>query len=81
MCVLRIGKVAEMVGMSESSVRNRLNPRSKYYDPTFPKPFRLGLTGKGAVGWDEDEINIWIDGRKALRGCVAKASTQITNLL
>ncbi|WP_025122850.1 MULTISPECIES: AlpA family transcriptional regulator [unclassified Serratia (in: enterobacteria)] len=79
--ILRIEIVAKKVGMSVSSIRNRLNPKSKYYDPTFPKPFCLGLNGKGAIGWDEDEINIWINGRKALRGCVAKASTQITNLL
>ncbi|WP_431221655.1 helix-turn-helix transcriptional regulator [Serratia sp. L9] len=65
--VLRIGAVAEMVGISVSSVRNRLNPKSKYYDPTFPKPFRLGLTGKGAVGWDKKEVDIWIEGQKALR--------------
>lgn len=69
--VLRIGEVAETVGMSVSSVRNRLNPKSKYYDPTFPKPFCLGLNGKGAVGWDEDEVERWIESRKAKRDLAA----------
>ncbi|MBC3231968.1 helix-turn-helix transcriptional regulator [Serratia fonticola] len=69
--VLRIGEVAETVGMSVSSIRNRLNPKSKYYDPTFPKPFSLSLTGKGAVGWDEDEVDRWIESRKAKRDLAA----------
>ncbi len=69
--ILRIQIVAKKVGMSVSSVRNRLNPKSKYYDPTFPKPFCLGLTGKGAVGWDEDEVDRWIESRKAKRDLAA----------
>ncbi|CAI1733518.1 hypothetical protein BFS14_15055 [Serratia fonticola] len=69
--ILRIGIVAKKVGMSVSSVRNRLNPKSKYYDPTFPKPFCLGLTSNGAIGWDEDEVDRWIESRKAKRDLAA----------
>ena len=58
--VLRIKDVAKKVGMSVSSVRNRLDPKSPYYDESFPKPFYLGLKGKGAMGWDEDAIDAWI---------------------
>ncbi|MEX2942168.1 helix-turn-helix transcriptional regulator [Serratia fonticola] len=70
-CIIRMPGVVKKTGMSASSIRNRLNPKSKYYDPTFPKPFSLSLTGKGAVGWDEDEVDRWIESRKAKRDLAA----------
>ncbi|WP_329601760.1 helix-turn-helix transcriptional regulator [Plesiomonas shigelloides] len=35
----------------------RINPASKRYDATFPKPFKLGLS---AIGWLEQDIDAWL---------------------
>ncbi|MBP0635902.1 AlpA family transcriptional regulator [Cupriavidus sp. AcVe19-6a] len=58
--VLRLKRLKEKTGISGSSIYNKLNPRSKYYDETFPKPIRLGL---GAVGWLEVEVDAWLTSR------------------
>lgn len=58
--VLRLKRMKEKTGISGSSIYNKLNPRSKYYDATFPKPIRLGL---GAVGWFEAEVDAWLASR------------------
>ena len=58
--ILRLKRLKEKTGMAGSSIYNKLNPRSKYYDETFPKPIRLGL---GAVGWIEAEVDAWITAR------------------
>ena len=43
---------------SRASLYNKLNPKSKYYDPSFPKPRRLGMR---CVRWVEDEIHTWMN--------------------
>lgn len=58
--ILRLKRLKEKTGISGSSIYNKLNPRSKYYDETFPKPIRLGL---GAVGWHESEVDAWLTSR------------------
>ncbi len=68
--LLRLAGVRERTGLSSSSLYNRLNPKSAYYDPTFPKQIRLGgarLASKGAVAWDSDEIDAWVESRKQTR--------------
>ncbi|MDD1484052.1 AlpA family phage regulatory protein [Burkholderia thailandensis] len=70
--VRRIGKVArlprvkQLTGLGHSSIYNRMNSRSQYYDPTFPRSFSLG-SGGGAVGWDEEEIKAWVAAQAAAR--------------
>ncbi|HDT6080180.1 TPA: AlpA family phage regulatory protein, partial [Aeromonas veronii bv. veronii] len=46
---------------SRSTIYDRLNPKSKRYDPSFPKPLRLG---ESAIGWQLSEILIWIGDRQ-----------------
>ncbi|WP_414442420.1 helix-turn-helix transcriptional regulator [Burkholderia sp. 22PA0106] len=55
--ILRLKRVKEKTGISGSSIYNKINHRSKYYDEEFPKPIRLSA---GAVGWSEAEIDKWI---------------------
>lgn len=62
--VLRIKRLKEKTGLSGSSLYNKLNPRSKYFDETFPKPIRLGTS---SVGWIESEVDSWIASRADLR--------------
>lgn len=62
--ILRLKRLKEKTGMSGSSIYNKLNPRSRYYDATFPCPIRLG---SNAVGWLEAEVDAWITARAQSR--------------
>ena len=60
----RVGRMREvtgLIGLSRSTIYDRLNPKSKRYDPSFPKPLRLG---ESAIGWQLSEILIWIGDRQ-----------------
>jgi predicted DNA-binding transcriptional regulator AlpA len=63
--VIRLRRVEELTGLKRSSIYNRLDPESNYYDPTFPTSFSLSTTGKGAVGWDEGEVKAWVAAQAA----------------
>ncbi|WP_196774787.1 helix-turn-helix transcriptional regulator [Burkholderia cepacia] len=58
--VARLKRVCELTGLSRSSIYNRMDSRSPYYDPTFPRSFSLGATANSAVGWNEEEIQAWV---------------------
>ncbi len=65
--VWKLPKVREMTGLSSSTIRNKLNPASKYHDPDFPRPFKL--TPGGAINtanaWYAQNIIDWIATRAA----------------
>ena len=55
-------EVAAMFGVSVSTVRNRYNPKSKWYDPQFPVPRSTDGSGKGrkaAVRWHWMDLCIY----------------------
>ncbi|WP_410497692.1 helix-turn-helix transcriptional regulator [Chitinibacter sp. S2-10] len=54
---LRIKELAKMIGMGKSSIYDRLNPKSKRYEPTFPRPIKLGV---GTTVWASDEVESWM---------------------
>jgi len=56
--VLRIKEVLKRVGLSRSTLYDRMNPASPRYDDSFPKRVKIG---KWAVGWLESSINEWIE--------------------
>lgn len=62
--ILRRKQLEARTGLSRSSIyaRLRYNPkRPGDYDPTFPKPIKLGANTKAkAVGWIESEIDAWL---------------------
>lgn len=58
--ILRLKKLTEKTGISSSTIYNKLNPRSKYFDEQFPKPIRLGMS---TVGWLEYEVDAWLSHR------------------
>ncbi|MBF8178366.1 AlpA family phage regulatory protein [Herminiimonas contaminans] len=58
--VIRIKQLKQKTGLGNSSVYNKLNPKSKYHDPTFPQSIQLG---DSAVGWIEGEVDIWLSNR------------------
>jgi hypothetical protein len=52
-------EVAAMFGFSVSTVRNRYNRASRWYDPNFPEPRSTDGSGKGrkaAVRWHWDDL-------------------------
>jgi prophage regulatory protein len=58
--ILRLNAVERRTALSRSAIYGKLkyNPnRPNEYDPTFPKPIRLGSQ---AVGWVESEIEDWL---------------------
>ena len=60
--ILRLPAVIETYGISRSSVYEKLNPKSRRYDPTFPTPIKIGVS---AVGWLQHELNEWLISKKA----------------
>ncbi|MCW6567572.1 helix-turn-helix transcriptional regulator [Yersinia ruckeri] len=58
--ILRMAELTKLVGISRSSIYEKLNPKSKYYDACFPKPVRLGAA---SVGWRSTSVEAWIASR------------------
>ena len=63
--MMRKPEVAWRVGCSESTVDNRVNPKSRWYDESFPKSEPLGAGGSrsSARGWRSDLVFAWIENR------------------
>ena len=58
--LLRTKEAIARIGLSRSSFYERLNPRSPYFDSSFPSPVQIG---QSAMGYREDEIDAWIASR------------------
>ncbi|WP_191486366.1 helix-turn-helix transcriptional regulator [Pseudomonas sp. FEN] len=58
--VLRLKQVLDRVGLSRSTIYDRMNPASPRYDSSFPKPMKIGSS---AVGWLESSISKWIESK------------------
>ncbi len=59
--VIRINRLQIMLGLSRSTIYERIKPGSKWFDSDFPKPFKIGSF---AVGWDLREIRAFIELKK-----------------
>ena len=62
--VLRLPEVISRTGLSRSTVYNKLDKKSPNYDPSFPRQAKLG---ERAVGWDEEELDLWIRSQLSAR--------------
>lgn len=58
--ILRMAELTTLLGISRSSIYEKLNPKSRYYDADFPKPIRLGTA---SVGWRSTSVDEWIASR------------------
>lgn len=58
--VLKGKQVDARLSISRSARYEKLNPRSPRFDPTFPKPIKLGAA---SIGFIQSEINAWIASR------------------
>jgi prophage regulatory protein len=60
--MLRIEAVVAMICLSRSMIYYKLNPKSPYYDSTFPKPLKLGLRNNA---WRLGDLEQWIASKAA----------------
>ncbi|GHU35444.1 hypothetical protein AGMMS50256_30670 [Betaproteobacteria bacterium] len=56
--ILRRKQVEARIGLSRTSIYEKINPKHERYDPDFPKPIPLGVR---AVGFLEGEIDDWLN--------------------
>jgi predicted DNA-binding transcriptional regulator AlpA len=58
--ILREAEVSKTTGLSASSIRNRNDDDSRFFDRHFPQPRSLGGgTGRSAKGWLAAEVYEW----------------------
>lgn len=60
--ILRLKQVIELCGIGRSTVYEKINPKSKRYDESFPRPIKLSLS---AVGWFEQDLIDWLNSKKS----------------
>jgi prophage regulatory protein len=58
--IIRPKELKSAVGIGRTLCYSKINPKSKFYDPTFPLPIKLG---ERAVGWKLDELRAWLESR------------------
>lgn len=56
--IIRRDEVLALTGFKKSTLHNRLNPKSRWYDPEFPRPICLSPSS-GIVGWYLSEVLKW----------------------
>lgn len=62
--IVRESDMPSITGLSPSSIRNRINRNSPWFDPEFPLPVRLGGDGRRcAIGWLWHEVDEWVKTR------------------
>ena len=61
--MLRLHELIKLIGLSRSSIYDRLNPRSKRHDPDFPKPIKLNRASR----WLLSEVEEWIRNKMSSR--------------
>lgn len=57
--IIRRREVERRLGISRSTIYDRLDPHSPRHDPAFPKQFTLGGSSR-SVGWLEHEVDAYI---------------------
>ena len=68
--MLRLHELIKLIGLSRSSIYDRLNPRSKRYDPDFPKPIKLNRASR----WLLSKVEEWIRNKMTSRNRAASVS-------
>jgi len=60
--MLRIKHLQQILKISRSSIYYKLNPKSPYFDPTFPRPIKLG---KSTTAWSTQSIQTWLNEKES----------------
>ena len=61
--ILRRKQLEEKLGLGKSAIYARLDPKSPYFDPSFPKPIDLGGGKNPPIGFVESEVDTWLSSR------------------
>lgn len=59
--IARFPETCATLGLSPSTIRNRLKEGGPWSDPNFPKPIPLGIGRRCAIGWRVDELQAYLD--------------------
>lgn len=59
--ILRRKHLESKIGLAKSAIYDRLDENSPRYDPTFPKPIKLGEGKNPPIGFIEAEVNAWLN--------------------
>jgi len=59
--IIKLPQLTELTQLSRSTIYEKINPKSKRYDASFPRPIKLSLS---AVGWFEQDIFDWLNSKK-----------------
>ena len=62
--ILNIKQLIQITGLSRATIYSLLDPKSRYYDSSFPKQICLSTN---RVGWIAQEIQEWIQSKIAQR--------------
>ncbi|KQW97910.1 hypothetical protein ASC84_03870 [Acinetobacter sp. Root1280] len=57
----------ELTGLSRSTIYDRMNSKSKRYDPDFPKPVKFGHLTR----WRLSEVQAWIQSKIEARNLLS----------
>ena len=60
--IIKVPKVIELTQLSRTTLYDKMNPKSKRYDESFPRPIKLSLN---AIGWFEQDIIDWLNSKKS----------------
>lgn len=58
--LVRLSELIELIRLGRSTIYDKMDPKSKRYDATFPRPIKIGVS---AIAWRLTEIQIWVDSR------------------
>lgn len=70
--VTRQPETSRVTGLPRSTLYSMLNEKSPNFDPTFPRPIRLG---KRSVGWLLVELQQWLETRSRTGAEIAPKPT------
>lgn len=62
--MIDIREVTRRTNLSKSSIYDFINPKSKRFDPSFPKSIKIS---EHRVAWREREIDGWITSKRGVR--------------
>lgn len=60
----------ELTGLSRSTIYDRMNSKSKRYDPDFPKPVKFGHLTR----WRLSEVQAWIQSKIEARNLLQRTA-------
>jgi len=58
LAILRLKQLEAHIGLKRSAIYSKMNPKSRQFDPEFPKAVSLG---DRAVGWYAHEVEAWLE--------------------